>query len=83
MRKPARLTTAMIALSAAFAWHPANAQHEGLIGEVRKLEARETAIDAYIYGYSLVTMEMTRRVMTNVAAPSGTNAPMGQFARLR
>ena len=26
------------------------------------------ATDAYIYGYPLVTMEMTRRVMTNVAA---------------
>jgi hypothetical protein len=42
-----------------------------------------TAVDAYIYGYPLVTMEMTRRVMTNAAAPSGTHAPMGQFAKLR
>ena len=41
------------------------------------------AIDAYIYGYPLVTMEMTRRVLTNVAAPEGKNAPMGQFANLR
>lgn len=46
-------------------------------------EARELAIDAYIYGYSLVTMEMTRRVMTNVAEPTGTRAPMGQFVRMR
>ena len=43
----------------------------------------EIATDAYIYGYPLVTMEMTRRIMTNVAAPEGTRAPMGQFARLR
>jgi hypothetical protein len=28
-------------------------------------------------------MEMTRRVMTNVAKPEGKAAPMGQFARLR
>jgi hypothetical protein len=28
-------------------------------------------------------MEMTRRVMTNVAAPGGTHAPMGEFVRLR
>lgn len=41
------------------------------------------ATDAYIYGYPLVTMEMTRRVMTNVAEPKGTRAPMGQLIRLR
>ncbi|SKA31096.1 Uncharacterized conserved protein [Enhydrobacter aerosaccus] len=41
------------------------------------------ATDAYIYGYPLVTMEMTRRIMTNVAQPASTRAPMGQFARLR
>lgn len=46
-------------------------------------EAKDIAIDAYIYGYPLVTMDMTRRVMTNVAEPKGTHAPMGQFARLR
>lgn len=41
------------------------------------------ATDAYVYGYPLVTMEMTRRIMTNVAAPARTRAPMGQFARIR
>lgn len=41
------------------------------------------ATDAYIYGYPLVTMEMTRRVLTNVAAPEGTRAPMGQIIKLR
>jgi hypothetical protein len=46
-------------------------------------EASEIAADAYVYGYPLVTMEITRRVMTNVAAPEGTRAPMGQFSRAR
>ena len=42
------------------------------------------ATDAYIYGYPLVTMEMTRRVITNVAAPEGARgAPMGQLTSLR
>ncbi|WP_324617732.1 DUF1254 domain-containing protein [Microvirga pudoricolor] len=41
------------------------------------------ATDAYIYGYPLVTMEMTRRVITNVAAPEGTRAPMGQLIKMR
>jgi hypothetical protein len=40
-------------------------------------------IDAYIYGYSLVTMEFTRRVMTNVAEVEGTRGPMGRFINLR
>jgi hypothetical protein len=49
----------------------------------RELEAREIATDAYVYAYPLVTMEITRRVMTNVEKPDGSKAPMGQFARLR
>jgi len=36
------------------------------------VEARPDAVEAYIYGYPLVTMEMTRRVMTNVEKPEGT-----------
>lgn len=46
-------------------------------------EVVEIGTEAYIYGYPLVTMDMTRRVSTNVAKPEGTRAPMGQFARLR
>src|SRR6516162_4338505 len=41
------------------------------------------ATDAYIYGYPLVTMEMTRRVMTNVTTPQGNRGPMGQFVKAR
>jgi hypothetical protein len=41
------------------------------------------AQDAYVYAYPLVTMEYTRRVLTNTAEPQGNTAPMGQFARLR
>ena len=51
--------------------------------DVKEREARATAIDAYVYAYPLVTMELTRRVLTNVAAPEGAVAPMGQFAKLR
>jgi hypothetical protein len=46
-------------------------------------EATAIATEAYIYGYPLVTMEMTRRVMTNVAQPEGTRAPMGHLVRMR
>lgn len=56
---------------------------EGVLGSLEGLEPFWLATDAYIYGYPLVTMEMTRRIMTNVAAPEGTRAPMGQFVRAR
>lgn len=46
-------------------------------------EAKQIALDAYVYGYPLVTVEMTRRVMTNVAVPTASRAPMGQFASLQ
>jgi hypothetical protein len=48
------------------------------------LEARSrAAVEAYIYGYPLVTMEMTRRVLTNAVKVEGLHAPMGQFASAR
>jgi hypothetical protein len=40
---------------------------------------RQIATDAYVYGYPLVTMEMTRRVMTNAETPKDNHAPMGRF----
>jgi len=46
-------------------------------------EARQIAEDVYIYGYSLITMEMTRRAMTNVRELEGTRAPMGHLIRAR
>lgn len=47
-------------------------------------EAEAIGTEAYIYGYPLVTMEMTRRVTTNVTEPDGLfGAPMGQFSNLR
>jgi hypothetical protein len=41
------------------------------------------AVDVYTYGYPLVTMDMTRRQMTNVATPDAGHAPMGQLVRMR
>ena len=44
---------------------------------------QKDAVDAYVYGYPLVTIEMTRRVMTNVEKPETARAPMGQLVRMR
>lgn len=45
--------------------------------------ARASARDAYVYGYPLVLMDVTRAKTTNVPSPAGTNAPMGQFVSVR
>ena len=41
------------------------------------------AVDAYVYGYPLVTMDMTRKFMTNYATVQGNRGPMGQIIKLR
>jgi hypothetical protein len=46
-------------------------------------EAAKLGVEAYVYGYPLVTMEMTRRVMTNVATLEAMRGPMGQFINAR
>ncbi len=45
-------------------------------------EIESAAVDAYVYGYPLVTMELTRRSFTNVAEPDGKSAPMGYFVNV-
>jgi hypothetical protein len=42
-------------------------------------ELRGTAIDAYIYAYPMVLMEVTRRVSTGVTSAADGRAPMNQF----
>lgn len=60
--------------------HPALAKR-GLLGQTP--DELGLAIDAYIFGYPLVTMEMTRRVITNVAESSGVRGPMGHIIKAR
>src|SRR6185437_9776052 len=53
------------------------------IAAIPDKEAVDIGTEAYIYGYPLVTMEYTRRIMTNVAAPGATRGPMGTMIRAR
>jgi hypothetical protein len=73
-----RLKTIACLMTFLFVLTPARAQTNG-----SPADARAIAEDAYIFGYPLVTLEMTRRVTTNTAAPVGMRAPMGQFAHAR
>ncbi|MDE2601073.1 MAG: DUF1254 domain-containing protein [Bradyrhizobium sp.] len=45
-------------------------------------EAQQIAEDAYIYGYSLITTEVTRVQMSNVPKVAGMTSPTGQFANV-
>lgn len=46
-------------------------------------EARQIAEDAYVYGYSLITTEVTRVQMTNVPAAAEMKAPMNSFFNVK
>lgn len=66
---------------AVFGWliaQPVHANAEAVTPE----EARKIALDAYVYGYSLITTEVTRVQMSNVAKSDGLHAPMDQFANV-
>ncbi len=77
------LTAATGTALSSLALSGARANGEPSVGLFEGLEEFWLATDAYVYGYPLVTMEMTRRVMTNVAKVEGTRGPMGQFTKLR
>jgi hypothetical protein len=62
---------------AAMAAGPAAAQ-----GTANVAEAVEIATDAYVYGYSLVTTDVTRIQMSNIPAAETLRAPLNQFANV-
>ncbi|WP_413991952.1 DUF1254 domain-containing protein [Labrys okinawensis] len=72
-----------LSLAAALAVSPARALDGPLADLVTSADDFWTAVDAYIYGYPLVTMELTRRVITNVTEVKGTRGPMGHLIKLR
>lgn len=46
-------------------------------------DIRQTAFDAYVYGYPLITTEVTRVQMSNVAKVEALRAPTGTFFNVR
>jgi len=46
-------------------------------------QAREIAIEAYIYAFPIVLMEISRRSATNIAAPGHRKAPVNRFGHMQ
>ncbi len=49
---------------------------------ISEQEAHAIGVTAYTYLYSLVTMDLTRKQLTNVAKAEGIAAPMNEFANV-
>jgi hypothetical protein len=75
-----RLQLIVLAVAALAGVGTARAEETNRLTEA---EALKIGTEAYVYGYPLVTMEITRRVMTNVATLDGLRGPMGQFVNAR
>jgi hypothetical protein len=63
--------------------HPAEPVKTSATPGLSQSETTDIATEAYAYAYPLVTMEYTRRGLTNVPGAEDTKAPMGQIARMR
>jgi len=75
-----RTTAAALAVAAATALgQPAFAAGPSLTPE----EAHAIAVDAYVYFYPLITMDVTRLQLTNMPEGSGLGGPMNAFTNLR
>jgi hypothetical protein len=54
----------------------------GAADTISEQDAHSIAVAAYVYFYSLVTMDVTRKQLTNVVKPEGIKTPMNMFANL-
>jgi hypothetical protein len=71
----------VLALFSTMTFLPAHAQ---TATKISVQEAHDIAIDAYVYFYPLVTMDVTRKQLTNVAAAPGVfGGPMNMFINIQ
>jgi hypothetical protein len=80
-----KLRIALCCLALGFGFALAGCSQSGTksVSQPGAEQAVSDAIDAYIYGYPLVTMDMTRKQITNVSIPDDRHAPMGQIVKMR
>jgi hypothetical protein len=83
MRLKVLCSLALVCLLALLLSVGCNAKKETAASNPGVEEALSIATDAYVYGYPLVTMDLTRKRLTNVAVPDDSHAPMGQMLKLR
>lgn len=53
-----------------------------VVSSITESNARAIGVQAYLYLYSLVTMDLTRRQLTNAVRPEGLQAPANSFANV-
>jgi hypothetical protein len=80
-----KLRIALCCLALGFGFALAGCSQSGTksVSQPGAEQAVSDAIDAYIYGYPLVTVDMTRKFFTNYATVRGSRGPMGQLINLR
>jgi hypothetical protein len=76
-----KLSIAMVCAASVLAGS-ATAHAQAGVAPVDAQEAREIGVRAYLYLYPLVTMDITRRQMTNVVRPEGLAAPANVFVNV-
>lgn len=82
----AALRAAVIAPMVAFGGiGPASAQMTSAYQDepISEQQARDIAVEAYVYLYPLVSMDVTRRQITNIEPGKGFGGPMNTFANIR
>ena len=65
-------------------WDDATRDLKDIADDAREAAAYFLGMESYVYGYPLVTMEVTRDVLTAAPAPNadGTAAPINQLAKM-
>ena len=66
----------LLSLLVTLAFAPAAKAQPGAISEA---EARDIAVDGYLYFYPIVTMELTRKQLINTPPTAGIGGPMNTF----
>src|SRR5262245_47340574 len=74
---------ALARLDALDGWAASPSLEQSMTTDLTDAEIHDIGIAAYSYLYPLVTMEVSRRQLTNTEVPTGSHAPTNAFAHIR